>query len=272
MEIAAGSAPPPAPVPPPPRAGRSPAFGSFGPAPVPSVEMFMRPSAVWITVMTGFVSWTSPSSTRPVSSGRSLSRTLPVSSLRKGSLPNCGSSAISSPWSATAGSGRTEIDIERNFTGRPSACEALEAISACTLGVSTRNGTRMSAATTRTTTAATAPTSHFTGRLTRNLRLRALDGRQPPRVRPDRTRERPELLELLRRLRAGDHRARGVVHGVVDERAAEVDGHEVLARLLPGLGDVGTPEVHRLHAVGLPRRAQPIALLGELRVHPRGES
>ena len=217
MEIAAGSAAPPPPVPPPPRGARSDAFGSFVPAPVPSVEMFMRPSAVWITAMTGFVSLTSPSSTRPVSSGRSLSRTLPVSSFRKGSVPNCGSSAISRPCRATAGSGRTEIDIERNFTGRPSAWEALVAMSACTRGVSTRIGTRMSAATMSTSTAATTPTSHFTGRLTKDLRLRALDGRQPPRIRPDRAAERPEFLELLRRLRARHQRAAGIVDRVVDE-------------------------------------------------------
>src|SRR2546425_11228756 len=253
----AGGAPAP-PPPPPLRGARSPVFGSGGACsfvPVPRVEMFMRPSGAWITVMTGLVSLISPSSTRPVSSGPSFSLTFPVSSLRNGSVPNRGSSAISRPLSVTAGSGSTAIDIERNFTGRPSACEALEAIRACTRGRSTRSGTRMSAATTSTTNAATAPTSHFTGRFTKRPRLRALDGRQPPRIRPHRTHERPELLELLRLPRARDHGTRRVVHRVVDERAGEIDGHEVLARLLPGLGDVDAPHVDRLHAVRLPRRA-----------------
>src|SRR5262249_25433070 len=138
-------------------------------------------------------------------------------------------------------------------------------------GVSTRNGTAMSAATTSTTTVATTPTSHFTGRLTGALRSGALDGGQPPRIGPDRTRERPELLELLWGLRSGDD-ARRVVHRVVDERTREVDGDEVLAGFLPGLRDVRRADVHRLHAVGLTRGAKLVALARELRVHPGCET
>src|SRR5262249_54149825 len=168
--------------------------------------------------------------------------------------------------------GRTETDIERNFTGRPSACDALDAMSACTRGVSTKYGTAMTAARTSKTTAATAPVSHFTARLTSSFRSGALDGREPPRIRPDRTAERPELLELLRRLGAGHDGAGGVVHRVVHERAREVHGHEILTGLLPGLRHLDPAKVHRLHVVGLARRAQLVALRGQLGIHPRGQS
>src|SRR5438105_4407521 len=172
IEIFDASAPAAPVPPPPPRGGRSPGLGSR--APVPSVEMFMRPSRAWTTTSTG---------------------------------------------------------------------------------------------------AATTPTSHFNARLTR-LRRRsgALDGRQPPRIRPDGTGERPELLELLRRLRAVDQRARRIVHGVIDERAGEVHGDEVLTGFLPGLGHLAPPHVDPLHAVALAGGPQAIALARELRVHSRRDS
>src|SRR5262249_15753412 len=144
-------------------------------------------------------------------------------------------------------------------------------MSACTRGVSTRYGTAITAATTSTTSAATAPISHFTARLTTSSCSGALNGREPPRIRPDRPGKRPVLLELLRRLVPRDDGAGGVVDRVVHERAREVDRDEVLTRLLPGLRDLSPANVHRLHAVGLARRAQLVALRRELAVHPRGQ-
>src|SRR2546428_358508 len=157
-----------------------------------------------MSAMTGRSSTRSPNSTRPTGRGRTRSASRPVSSLRNGAVPNCGSSPTSSPCSSTAGRGKTTTETDANFTGRPSACDALDAISACTRGVSTTNGTATIAAIATTTTTTRTPTVHQRARITeeRRGRLRRLDRRQTPGVGSDRARERPVLLDVLPRPRA----------------------------------------------------------------------
>src|SRR2546425_5351251 len=96
-------------------------------------------------VMAGRVSVRAPNSMRPQSRGRTRSVSRPVSSLTNGAVPKWGSSPISSAYSSTAGHGKTAAEIDANLTGRPSACEAPDAIRVCMRGVSTANGTATSA-------------------------------------------------------------------------------------------------------------------------------
>ena len=90
--------------------------------------------------------------------------------MRKGVVPNCGSSATSSLWSSTEGSGNRLTDSDSNFTGRPIDCAAPVAISACTRGVSTSRGSAIAATTSNRATTAPTPTIHFKARFNAHLR------------------------------------------------------------------------------------------------------
>src|SRR5439155_1112638 len=68
--------------------------------------------------------------------------------------------------SSTAGLGKTTRETDANVTGRPSACEALCAISVCTRGVSTAYGIATTAAIARTATTTRAPKVHARERFT----------------------------------------------------------------------------------------------------------
>src|SRR5438309_1581221 len=235
--------------------------------------MFRTPSGFRISVMTGRFSVRSPNSTRPARSPRSFSASRPVSSFRKGAESNCGSSAISSSCSLTAGVGSTATETEANLTGRPSACDALERISAWTRGVSTTSGRASAAAITKRISAATTPTIHFEARVNAHPpeRLSGLDRRETPELRAHGAREGPVLFDVLRRLRAVDERAGRVVHGVVHERSGEIGRHPVLATLLPRFADLDAPELDLLDAVRLPRAPELVALALKARVLLRRE-
>src|SRR5437899_2438037 len=227
-----------------------------------------------MSAMTGRSSVRSPNSTRPPSRGRTRSASRPVSSLRNGAVPNSGSSPTSSPCSSTAGRGKTTTETDANFTGRPSACDALDAISVCTRGVSTTNGTATIAAIARTATTARTPTVHQRARITaeRRRRLRRLDRRQTPGVGSDRARERPVLLDVLPRPRAVHNAPARVVHRVVDERDGEVHRDPVLPALLPRLRHLGAVDPNLFDPVRLPRAAQAVTLGLEARVLLRGQA
>src|SRR5262245_30637085 len=137
--------------------------------------------------------------------------------------PNWESSATSRFRNTTLGRGKTETESEAKRTGRPSVCEALAATRAWTRGRSTSRGTATIAAAARSTAAATMARSHFTDG---EAWLRGLDRGHLPRIRADGTREGPELLQRLPVGRGpGHHRARRVVHGVVENGADKVHGH-----------------------------------------------
>src|SRR5438128_1027995 len=259
---------------PPPTAPPAPRPGRARDSAVPRLATFSWPSGFWMSAMTGRSSVRSPNSTRPPSRGRTRSASRPVSSLRNGAVPNCGSSPTSSPCSSTAGRGKTTTETDANFTGRPSACDALDAISACTRGVSTTNGTATIAAIATTTTTTRTPTVHQRARITeeRRGRLRRLDRRQTPGVGSDRARERPVLLDVLPRPRAVHNAPARVVHRVVDERDGEVHRDPVLPALLPRLRHLGAVDPNLLDPVRLPRAAQAVTLGLEARVLLRGQA
>src|SRR6185295_2105134 len=76
---------------------------------------------------------------------------------------------------------------------------------------------------------------------------RGLDGGELPAVRSHRARERPVLVDFRGGgARAVDHVAGGVVDGVVEHRARQMHGDEVLTAFLPRLGHVGIPELDLL--------------------------
>src|SRR5262245_14865566 len=141
------------------------------------------------------------------------------------------------------------------------------AIIAWTRGVSMSRGSAIAATISSTATTAPIPMSHFRARLNAPPpeRLRGLDRRQPPGLRTDGPREGPVLLELDRCRRSLDHRAGRVIHRVVDERDGEVHRSPVLAALLPGLGQLGPPDLNPLDPV----RAASAAELIALRLQPR---
>src|SRR6266403_929505 len=143
----------------------------------------------------------------------------PVSSVRNGVVPNCGSSATSSLWSSIDGSGNRPTDSDSNLTGRPTACAALLAIIAWTRGVSISRGSATAATIVSSTTTATTMPSHFKARFNAHLppRLCGLDRRQPPGLRADRAREGPVFLDLHGSGRPLHNRAGRVVDRVVDE-------------------------------------------------------
>src|SRR5690242_10557397 len=124
-------------------------------------------------------------------------------------------------------------------------------------GVSTRYGTARTAMTISATSTTTRPSRTFTQRMpVVPLRSGVLDGRQRPGVGADGARERPELLEAFRTApRASHHRAAGVER-VVDEAAGQQDRDEVLAALLPGLGDLGALDLDALDAIDASLAAQ----------------
>ena len=62
----------------------------------------------------------SESSTRPLSSGRSLMRTRPSATVRKGCVPKRGSSATCRPLRRSEGEGNALTENEAKRTGRPS--------------------------------------------------------------------------------------------------------------------------------------------------------
>ena len=211
-----------APAPPAPPLGCPPRPGLFfGSAAAPRLAMFRTPSGFRISVMAGRWSVRSPNSTRPARSPSSFSASRPVSSLRKGAESNFGSSATSRLCSLTAGPGSTDTETEVNLTGRPSACDAVETISAWTRGVSTTSGSARAAAITRRASAAATTTIHVKVRFTAHppAELRGLDGREAPGLRAHEAREGPVLLDVLRRLRTVHERAstRLLVNG--DKRA-----------------------------------------------------
>src|SRR2546425_11257894 len=128
-------------------------------------------------------------------------------------------------------------------------------------GVSTTRGTAMRATTNRTTTTPTTISSQVRSRLIAPRGSALLDRRQPEAARPHRPHERPVLLERLRlSVRALDDGAGGVVHDPVEHLADEIDGDEVLARLLPGLAHLGAPDVDARHAIGPPCLAEIVTL------------
>src|SRR5262245_52775332 len=198
----------------------------------------------------------------------------PVSRVRNGVAPNCGSSATSSLWSSTAGRGNSLMDSDSNFTGRPIACVALPAIIAWTRGVSMSLGSAIAATISSTTTTAPIPMSHFMARLNAPPpeRLCGLDRRKPPGLRADRPREGPVFLDVDRRGRSLDHGTGRVVHRVVDERNGEVDRGPVLAALLPGFAHLGPPDSNPLDAVCATRAAELITLRLQPRVLLRREA
>ena len=88
---------------------------------------------------------------------------------------------------------------------------------------------------------------------------------------PDRPREGPVLLELHRLGPAAlEHPRAALVGGVVEQARQEVDGHEVLAALLPGLGDLGAARTAMFSSrLTLLLGPQPIAVALELRLPSR---
>jgi teichuronic acid exporter len=110
------------------------------------------------------------------------------------------------------------------------------------------------------------------GRRADDRPLGLLDRAQPEGARADRANERPVLLEL-HRLRAVpvEYASAALVRGVVEQARQEVDGHEVLSGLLPGLGDLGRAHRDVLEAVDLALGPQPVAVSLELRLHLRRE-
>src|SRR2546428_6778723 len=194
--------------------------------------------------------------------------------MRKGAVPNCGSSGTWSLASSMEGSGNRPTDGDSTLTGRPIACAGLEAIIAWTRGVSTRRGSAIAAPTSRSTATAPIPTSHFKARFNRAPpeRLRGLDRRQPPGLRADRSREGPVLLDVHRRGRPLHHRAGRVVDRVVHERDGEVHRHPVLPALLPSLGQLRPTDPDALDSVRPPCASELVTLGLETRVLLRCES
>src|SRR5262245_56963454 len=161
------------------------------------------------------------------------------------------------------------MDAEAKRTGRPRTWVAYAAARAWIVGRSRRSGTTRRTAGTRTARdAAPIPTqraSRFTARPRRGLR--GLDGRELPGVVADGAHERPELLHVLGGgLRPLDESARRIIHRVIQQRGRDERGDEIASALLPGLGDLSAVDADLLHVVGLPRRAQPVALRLQRRV------
>src|SRR5262245_3104884 len=215
-----------------------------------------------MSAMRGRCSVMSPNSTRPLRRGRSFRYTRPVSSVRNGAVPKCGSSATSSLCSSIDGSGNRPTDSDAHFTGRPTACAALLAIIAWTRGVSISLGNAIAAMIASTTRTPTMMPSHFKARFNAHpsRRLCGLDRRKPPGLRADRAREGPVFLDIHGRSGPLHDRTGRIVDGVVDERYAEVHRHPVLTALLPGLGHLGPADLDALDPVRPPRGAELIAL------------
>src|SRR5207245_11320208 len=161
------------------------------------------------------------------------------------------------------------IETSENLTGRPRFWLSVVAISDWRRGGSTTRGTAMRATTNKTTTTPPPISSQVRSPLiapcgSAPCSSALLDRRQPEAARPDRPRERPVLLERLRlSVRAIDDGTGGVVHDPVEHLAGEKHRDEVLARLLPGLAHLGSPDVDAAPA----SRAAGLAQVLTLRRH-----